>query len=501
MATTTASATLRRPQLSTVLWRPLGSLATVAVLIAIGLALTAKLPHPSPLMIVAVLVIIAATVWFLISERYEWTLAVLMLYIGLADGYLKLRTGSSSVTLVRDLLLYAIVFGALLRAAVRHQPLELPPLGGWVVAWTLVVVVQIANPHNGTLTHSIASLRPQLEWVPLFFLGFLVMRSKARLRAFLVLLVVIGALNGVVGLVQLNMSPAQLSAWGPGYAKAIDGESTVSPRGFVDENGTDKNRPFALGGDIGFGGTVGFFAIAAAVALLTIVGPLWRIPIGILAAGVVVAIITSEARTVIVCSIVTLLAYGGLSITSRLGPKALFTVVGGFLAGVAVVSVLVANTESGSFSRYNTISSPTEAVSTAYSYRSGVIANVPKYAVEIPFGGGFGSKGPAGSFGGGKANKLNAESEPTFLLIEVGVIGLLVMVAFNLRLLYLSVARIRWIPDREARIMLTAIAAPLFALFASGFAGICTATVPGGPYLWLAAGIFSYWLYGERATR
>ena len=56
---------------------------------------------------------------------YLWraTVAFYGEYVGLADGYLKLRTGSSNVTLVRDLLLYSIAVGALVdqAIAVRRQ--------------------------------------------------------------------------------------------------------------------------------------------------------------------------------------------------------------------------------------------------------------------------------------------------------------------------------------------------------------------------------------------
>ncbi len=142
-----------------------------------------------------------------------------MLYIGLADGYLKLKTGSSHATLLRDVLLYAITVGAIVRLAVRGETIRWPPLSGWVLAWVIVVAAQIANPENGTLAHSIASVRPHAEWVPLFFLAYFVMRSRARLRAFLLILLVIAAANGVVGLIQVNLTPGQLADWGPGYSQ------------------------------------------------------------------------------------------------------------------------------------------------------------------------------------------------------------------------------------------------------------------------------------------
>lgn len=496
MATTTASGVGPRDRL---VLRPLGALAMVATLAACGLAITVKLPSPSLVSALALSGVLAATAWMLLSERYEWTLAILMLYVGLADGFLKLSTGSSTVTLIRDLMLYAIAVGFLVRMAVRRERVRWPPLSGWVVAWLLVVAVQIANPRDGTLLHSLASVRPHAEWVPLFFLGYLAIRSKARIRAFLLLLVVIAAANGIVGLVQVNISPAQLAGWGPGYAKAINGEGSVSANSFADENGVERNRPFALGGDMGFGGSVGFLAVPAALALLGLgLKPRTRLLVLALAAGVVLAVITSEGRVYVIAGVVAVLAFAGLTVTSRAGARTIIGVAVGLAVAYAAISVLLSNSEAGSFERYNSIASPEQALTTAYDYRAEVLSLVPTYMARFPFGAGIGSSGPAGSFGGGGTRKgLNGESEPTFLLIELGIPGLAVMLGFNLVLIYLSTTKIRRIADRETRVLLTAVAAPLFALFVTWLAGISTATTPGAPYLWLAAGVLSYWLLGE----
>ena len=63
-----------------------------------------------------------------------------------------------------------------------------------------------------------------------------------------------------------------------------------------------------------------------------------------------------------------------------------------------------------------------------------------------------------------------------------------------LTLLYLSLTRIRRLLDGEARMLLTAVAAPLFGIFVAGFAGISSANSPPAPYLWFAAGILAFWL-------
>jgi hypothetical protein len=498
MATTTsASARLSASQLAT---RPLGIFATASVLVVAGLAVAVEYPAGSPLVALVAMGVLALAAWMFFNERYELSLAMLMLYIGLADGYLKLRTGSSQVTLVRDLLLYSIAAGVLIRAAVRRQPLDLPPLSGWVIAWVVVVAVQIFNPNAGTLSHSLASVRPHVEWVPLFFLGYFTIRSKARLRNFLLLLLVVAAANGIMGLIQFNLTPDQLAGWGPGYQRVIGGTGDVSARRFVDEEGTSRTRPFGLGGDMGFAGIVGMIAVPAALALLTLSRRRGVRPAAVLLSiGVVLAVATSQARVAVLGAVIALFAFAALTVTSRAGLRTVLAIGVTVAVAYGSITVLASDSQQGSFDRYSSISNPGEALSTAFNYRRETFAKVPTYARDFPLGAGIGSAGPAASVGGPPVHRpLNAESEPTYLLIELGVPGLAVMLGLNLALFYLSITRIRRIPDRELRILLTGIAAPLFAVFSTWWVGVGTATVPGAPYLWFAAGVLAFWLLEGR---
>ena len=496
MATTTVSefANLHRS-----LFKPLGAAATAGILALIGFAISVKAPSATPLAALATAGILGTAAWMLLTERYEWSLTVLMLYIGLADGYIKLRTGSSNATLVRDLLLYSIAAGAVLRLAVRHEKVSFPPLAMWVAVWVAIVVVQIANPSNGTLFHSIASTRQHIEWIPLFFFGYLVIRTKNRLRWFLLLLVTVAAINGVVGLVQFNMTPEQLSGWGPGYEEAINGTDTISSRTYIDSTGTARTRPFGLGGDFGFAGIVGMLAVPAAFGLLSLARrPSLRMATVPLAAGVVIAIATSNARVDVVGSVIAGLAYLCLTVTSRAGLRTVLAVSVALAVSYGTVSLLSSDTGPRSFERYESIASPSEAISTTIDYRKGTLSLIPKYIQDFPLGAGIGSNGPAANLAGGGTEHahLNAESEPNFLLIELGVPGLVLFYGFTLALFGLAVTRIRRITDRELRILLTAVAAPLFALAATGIVGITTAATPAAPYLWFAAGVMAYWLRG-----
>ena len=473
------------------------------MLVLVGMAITVKVPAATPLAAVTAAGILGVTGWMLFSERYEWSLALLMVYLGLADGYLKLKTGSSHVTLIRDMLLYALVAGALIRVAMRREAIRWPPLSGWVFAWLIVVAVQLFNAGNGTVAHSLASVRPHAEWVPLFFLAYYVMRSRDRIRRFLLLLLAVAAINGVVGLVQVGLTPEQLSGWGPGYQRAINGEGEgeggVSARTFADSEGNTRVRPFALGSDFGFGGIVGLIAVPAALGLLALSRrPGTRAITALLSIGVVLAVATSEARTAVLGAFIAAFAYAGLTVTSRAGLRSVLALGLAVVVALVTASVLSSGSEKGSFDRYESISSPSKAVSTAIDYRKETFGLIPTYATAFPLGHGIGSAGPAASVPGGpNSSGLTAESEPTYLLIELGIPGLIVMLGFNLTLFYVIVTRIRRIKDRELRILLTALAAPLFAIFASWWVGVATAGVPAAPYLWFAAGTLSFWLLGR----
>ena len=93
-----------------------------------------------------------STLAALSADVFEGLIAkspALMLYVGLLDGYLKLKTGSDHATIARDVLLYAIAAGAMIRATVGREHISLPPLTGWVVAWLVVVAAEMIAVNSG----------------------------------------------------------------------------------------------------------------------------------------------------------------------------------------------------------------------------------------------------------------------------------------------------------------------------------------------------------------
>ncbi len=119
------------------------------------------------------------------------------------------------------MLIVAICLGALMRMAVRKERLRMPPLSGWVLAWVLLVLVNAFNPRTEGIAHILGGFRNQLVFVPFFFFGYALMRSKRRFRQLFLIVGVFALASGAVAAYQTELSPAQLASWGPGYHALI----------------------------------------------------------------------------------------------------------------------------------------------------------------------------------------------------------------------------------------------------------------------------------------
>jgi hypothetical protein len=474
---------------------------------AIAFVAATRVQAPSLALAVGTAAGIAIGCWMFFSERMERPLIVFLLYLGLLDGFLKLRTNSSSITLGRDAMLYALAIGFLARATLRRQPLRLPPLSGWVLAFVVVVLMQVANPANTGLLHTLGALRPHLEFVPLFFVGYAMVQTTARLRTFFAVLVVIAVANGLVGLVQLQLSPAQLASWGPGYALRINGNGTgvdaVSGREYVTSTGLSRTRPFGLGDDSGVGAVWGMLALGGAVALLSLGmrHSVSRLAL-LLCLGPPLAIISGETRSVVIGSVIVLVAYLAFATTSRRLIPTLMATTAAIAVIAAVIAFVGSSGGSGVFERYLTLT-PSKLIASTNQSRGRSFSAIPYLLQHHPLGNGLGGVGPAAGFAGGGSSGSNGETEPGFLISELGIPGLLVYYGFNLTLVVLGVARIRRL-DPETRMFVGALLAGLIGLLIVGASAATTATSPSAPFLWFASGALAYWLTdrrGEDAAR
>ena len=434
--------------------------------------------------------------WMVLTPNYALTLAALLLYLGLADGVLKLLLDNDVATLGRDVLLYSIVCGALARLAIDKRQIKLPPLTGYVLAFVVVVLVQIFNPGTDGLTRGLAATRPHLEFVPLFFFGYLIMRDQRRLRWFLLLMCVIAAANGIVGLIQFNLTPGQLAAWGPGYAELINGTGDVAGRTFYDSATRAKFvRPFGLGADTGFGGYVGVLAIPALLALIGTANRRWAGRLGApLAIGIILAIVTAQTRSAVVAAVIAFLAFIGLALTRRRSGLVLLGAVSVIAVTVGLIWTLSETDNSAALDRYRSIA-PANLIGTTTDSRGASLAILPSYLQKFPLGSGLGGVGPGRSLATTivRDEPLNGETQFNYLVVELGIAGLIAFGALHLRLLALS-GRIRRLRDPETRLLLAGCLAPVFGIASSWVSGPISSGPPAAPYFWFVAGVAAFWL-------
>jgi hypothetical protein len=469
--------------------------------IVLAMAIAIAVPHPSVTVLLAAIFGLATLAWLVASTRYEITVTFLALYLGLLDGPVKLLTASQLASGVRNVLILAVCLGAVVRLAVSRQQVKLPPLSGWVLAFTGLVLMDAFNPDTQGFLKTLGGFRQELEWVPFFFFGYLLMRSKARLRKLFIVLGVVALANGIVATYQTRLSPPQLASWGPGYEERVFGTETGTKGRTYQSEGESHVRPFGLGSDAGFGGGTGVIALPCAVALLA-TGRLRRRWIGVLfCLGALVAIATGLGRLQVIGGVIALAAFAALAATAgRRITRPLMAL--GALAAIALPlgAVFVSAEGSGVFKRYSNIS-PNSAVQTSTTYKTTSLLSIPKDIAAHPFGFGLGAAGAVSGFGGRttvtlEGHGFNSETQYNLITVELGLPGLILWVGLSVQVFMLVARRLRRIRDVDIRISLAGVFAALLAYTIMGFSGPFIASAAAGPFFWFAAGIASYWFAG-----
>lgn len=473
------------------------------IALAIALAISVATPKPSFVLLCALLLGVVAVVALAAVSRLEVTALVLALYLGLLDGPVKLMSASQAASSVRDILIAAVCLGAIARLIAKRERVRLPPLSGWVLAFVGLVLVEAFNPRTGGILKVVGGFRQNLEWVPFFFFGYALMRSRERFRKLFLVLGLLALANGAVSAYQTQLTPAQLSSWGPGYAQRIEGNYTgttgTTARRYISE-GVARVRPPALGSDSGFGGGVGVIALPCILALLATGGRRRRWLAILLSLGAMVAVATGLGRLQMIGTAIAVAAFLLLSLSA--GERAIRS-LGALLVVAAVAlplgALFVSAVGSGVFSRYESIE-PSNVVQTSTTYKEASLALIPHYISVDPFGFGLATAGASAEFGGKGAllegHGVTAETQLNYAEDELGAPGLILWIALTLQVIALALRRLPRIADVEVRIGLAAVFAVFVAFALMGLRGAFMSSAAGGPFFWFTVGIAAYWFAG-----
>lgn len=467
---------------------------TAAIPAVTATAVTIALPKANILVVLAIIAGVVAIIALAASSRLDVTVMMLAVYLGVLNGPVKLLLGGRELTAsFQDVIILAVAAGALVRIMMRREKVRLPALSGWVIAWVVLVLVNAFNPRTESILHIFGGFRQQLQYVPFFFFGYVLMRSKRRFRQMFVIFGVIAFANGIVAAYQTELSPGQLSSWGPGYAALIHPTGVGSGRLYHAE-GEARVRPPGLGSDAGYSGAVGHIALPMCLALLVISRKRKWIAI-LLCLGAIVGVFVGLGRLPLIgaaLGVATFIGYAALSgrsLTRSLA--ALFAIV---ILVVPVGVIVVSALRPGTFKRYEELSTGSETT----LHKENSWDKIPKYIAASPFGFGLGNSGAVGGLGGRANNLLNghgltSETQYNVLVKELGLPGLILWPAMILYVSVITAIGLRKIRDSDLAICLAGTLAALGPLVIEGSSGFLSASTADGPYIWFAVGVAAYW--------
>jgi hypothetical protein len=482
----------------------IGLTGLIPAVIALGIIV--EMPDANVANVALVLAAIVAALGiaaFVASRRLEVTVTLLSVYLLLLYGPVKLGLGGGTVAHgADDILILAVCIGALMRLAVRREPVRLPPLSGWLLAFVGTVALEAFNPKTGGLLKVLGGLRQQLHWVPFFFFGYLLVRSKRRFRQVFLLAGVCALANGVVAAYQTGLSPQQLARWGPGYAELYQPHS-VGQKGSLAQDyvyeGEAHTRPPGLGDYSGFSGGIGLIALPGCLALLATWRSRRRWVVAVLALGAIVGVATAGGRTQVIGAVLSVTAF---LLLTALGGRRARRPLGALLIVLAIAvpfgGLFVSVLRNGAFGRLGTFEK--SPISGIVTHKSGGLMHIPADLALNPYGIGLGTTGAVGSFGGksiGQGQGISAETQWNFIADELGGPGLVVYALLAIYIVVLVVRRLPAVRDDELAILLAGVFAPFVALIFIGFSGPTLNSTADGPLFWFAMGIAAYWLTGR----
>lgn len=474
---------------------------------ALALAIIVAVPHATvanAALVLAGIVAALGVAALVASSRLEVTVTLLSLYLLLLYGPVKLGLGGGELAHgADDVLILAICVGAVMRLLTRREPVKLPPLGGWVLAFVATVLLEAFNPKTHGILKDLGGFRQELHFVPYFFFGYALIRSKRRFRQFFLIVGVCALANGIVASYQTGISPARVATWGPGYRELFQPTAGKGARVFESE-GEAYARPTGLGSDSGFSGGLGLVALPLCLALLATGSFRERWPALVLALGALAGVVTSGGRTQLIGAGLSLAAFlllaslGGRQVKRPLAAALLVLAI-----AIPLGTVFVTLVRKGTFARYTSLEKT--PVTSIITHKSGGYTKIPQFLASYPFGKGLGTTGSVGGFGGsnkeqtaGTVQISSGETQYNFLANELGAPGLIVWIVLSLYTVVLVVRRLPAVHDSEMAIMLAASFAPFVALIFIGFTAPTLTSTALGPFFWFAIGIAAYWLAGSQ---
>jgi hypothetical protein len=490
-----------------VLNRRLGDIAltglTALIPTALALAVVVGFPHASLPIVLGIIAGAMGVLALVVCSRLEVSVTAVLIYLLLFDGPIKMLISHREATRTfADVVIVAVCLGAVMRMTVQRKRIVLPPLSGWVIAWVVLVLVNAFNPRTHGFLAALGGFSQQLQYVPFFFFGFALMRSKRRFRQLFIIVGVAATASGVVAAYQTGLTPSQLASWGPGYQALIHPKQGTG-RVYFSE-GEARVRPPGLGTEAGSSGGIGHVALPMCLALVAISRGRKKWIALALALGAMMAVVVGLGRLQLIGAGLGVIAFAALAaFTGRQVSRTMGALLAIVVLAIPAGALVVSSLQKGTFKRYESINTSSETT----LHKENAYSKVPEYVIGSPLGYGLGNSGSVSKLGGSETNSdlleghgLTSETQYNVLVKELGAPGLLLWPLIVVYVSLLIVRRIRRIRDPELAICLAGALAAFAPLLIEGSSGFVSGSLAGGAYYWFAIGVVSYWLVGRKPT-
>jgi hypothetical protein len=456
---------VREPGLPVYLRAPSPALVSV-VFIALGCAL-AYLGGTQGWLLVLVLCF-GLAITLLALARMEWAILGLVVMANV-DGFLKPFFAERFSLFFKD---YFILLATVRWAWGLLLGEERPSLRSLVavpaVLLTGYVFAELANPNAPSLLASLAGVRAWLVWIPVFFVAYDYMRSRAEIERLWIAATALSGLVAVYGIIQYFIGYEHL------YALSDRFRYYGKMGYFAEELGVVTRVAATMVHPGTFGGAMAFMALAA---LAVAFAARWRSArwlAWVCLPAIIIGLFLSGARSAMVGACV------GAALFLLLGRRPVLLLGAGLLVLIGFWQATEL-TGGGIERRLGTVTWQTVTDRTGYPLTKGFIT-----ALNHPFGLGVASGAGVGSFGLAPGSAIGfVENDFGRAMSELGVGALLY---FGL-LAAAAVAAARAYKDtveNSSVVMSAALIGAMASIVTALATGAALYVAPGAPYFWLA---------------
>lgn len=400
--------------------------------------------------------------------RMEWAILGLVVMANV-DGFLKPFFAERFSLFLKD---YFVLLALVRWAWGLLSGEERPSLRTLVAAPAALLIgyvfAEVANPNAHSVLASLAGVRTWVVWIPVFFVAYDYMRSRAEIERLWIVATAISGIVAVYGIVQYFIGFNHLYALSEGFR-------SYERLGYIaDEVGRVTRVPSTMVHPGTFGGAMGFMILAASGIAFAARSRAARVLAFVCLPAIVVGLFLSGARSAMVGAAV------GVAVFVLLGRRPILFLGAGLLilAGFWQATRL---TEGGVEKRVETVTWEFAAHRTGYPLNKGFTI-----ALSHPLGLGVASGAGVGSFSiepGTTPGTIENDFGRAMAELGIGALlyfALLIAAAVAAGRAYLAVEG-----DRSV-VVSAALIGAMAGLATTLASGAALYVAPGAPYFWLA---------------